>query len=647
MTPNTVLATSSESCSPAPYGQACEACVRAKCKCFYRALPATGCERCHRRNLACRQSARAKKRKARTEPASTAVSAETSISASPSIPTSSSKLEAKLDDLVSLLRSQAVEKQSHGPTQVLQTTTPPNSTPTTDNGIPSAANVTVPYDKSIISVPPHDPDIVVDITASAVRLTRPDSPPSTSSPILEDVLPCKIPDNLAEEQLCIFRNAFLPMFPFVHLPLTQSASQLRHQKPCLWLVIMSLTTKSVSHQFALEEMVWGIISRRIVSEHLADLDLLLGVICFASWSHYFKKDKPFMNMLTQLALSLSTELGLHQDVSVNHLRRGNSYGGLAHKRPRQKTRILEERRTMLAVFHLTSSTWTAYRKSEPLRWNRYLDECLRILGEASETMMDILLITQIKCQLITHQLTCPSMVDSWEEDGLKSPSVTVATALIGQIEVLRQSLPPPLGSERAVQFYLSSAKLTIQALVVNRPTVQDHANFTQLQRLQETDATLNTIESWLAVFFEMPLFNWVGISVDVFAQFTHCLVVLFKLTTLERPGWDLGEVMRRANVFEILDRAAETVDRVPGALGIVDAEGPRRGLLFKTSYLFRAIKVLFLQEIGPHKQQQLEQQLLSTGQNGSVEFGDAEYVSDEFLEGLWEEPWFSDIMMPL
>ena len=33
--------------------------------------------------------------------------------------------------------------------------------------------------------------------------------------------------------------------------------------------------------------------------------------------------------------------------------------------------------------------------------------------------------------------------------------------------------------------------------------------------------------------------------------------------------------------------------------------------------------------------------------DGSVEYGDDEYLSDEFLKGLWEEPWFSDILMPL
>ncbi|KAI1198256.1 hypothetical protein F5X97DRAFT_299831 [Nemania serpens] len=614
------------------------------------------CEsRCHRRGIACRQSIRTRKRKARAQPDSPSPSASPSASASAPafalasasvpVPTpSSTRLEAKLDDLVSLLRSQAVEKQTLAQAQALQTATPVNST-STDPYTPSATSVRAAYNESIISAPPRDPDVLVDMTTSAVRLVRPSSPPPTSSPVFQDVLECEVPERLAEEQLYTFRSAFLPIFPFVDLPPSVSASQLRHQKPLLWLVILSLTTKSVSQQFAMEKMIWDIISRRIVSEHLADLDLLLGVVCFASWSHYFKKDKPFMNMLTQLALSLTTELGLHKDVSMGYLERDNSYGAQAQNRPVQKIRTLEERRTILAVFHLTSSTWAAYRKTEPLRWNRYLDECLRILSEVGETIMDSLLITQIKCQLITHQLTRPTD-DSWGDDGPKSPSAIVTAALLSQVEDLQRTLPPLLRSERTAQFYINSAKLTIQASVISRPITQDHANIAQLQRLQDADATLSTIESWLAIFFEMPLFNWVGINVDIFAHFTHCLVVLFKLTTLETPGWDLEEVRRRANVFEVLDRAAETVDRVPATLGIVDAEGLRRGLLFKTSYLFRAIKALFLAEMGPQKQQQQQQQSLPADQNGSVGFGDEGYVPDEFLMSLWDEPWFSDILRP-
>jgi hypothetical protein len=66
------------------------------------------------------------------------------------------------------------------------------------------------------------------------------------SSIFEDVSIYKIPDSIAEENFNTFRRAFLPFFPFVQIPTAPSASDLRLQKPFLWLVIMSLTTKSAA-----------------------------------------------------------------------------------------------------------------------------------------------------------------------------------------------------------------------------------------------------------------------------------------------------------------------------------------------------------------------------------------------------------------
>jgi hypothetical protein len=128
-----------------------------------------------------------------------------------------------------------------------------------------------------------DRPVVLDTNASVVHLF-PRSPGSTLSPVFNDISIHHISNAAAEEQLETFRRAFIPIFPFVYIPTTISASELRQLKPFLWLVIMSLTTKSVAQQFELEETIWQIISRRIVIQHLADLDLLLGIICFASWS---------------------------------------------------------------------------------------------------------------------------------------------------------------------------------------------------------------------------------------------------------------------------------------------------------------------------------------------------------------------------
>ncbi len=73
-----------------------------------------------------------------------------------------------------------------------------------------------------------------------------------------------------------------------------------------------------------------------------------------------------------------------------------------------------------------------------------MDDCIRILGEGRETDLDILLATQIKCHIITNQLTCPSMDESVDGDTLKAPPAVLITAMLEQLGDIRQCLPSRL-----------------------------------------------------------------------------------------------------------------------------------------------------------------------------------------------------------
>jgi hypothetical protein len=157
------------------------------------------------------------------------------------------RLEEKVDGLFSLLRSQAnVADQQPG----LSNATSVLSSPPTQVGIPKL--------QSNVGVSP--------------------------SPISEDVLICTIPGTMAEENLNTFRRAFLPFIPFVQIPAAMNSSDLRLQKPFLWLVIMSLTTKSAAQQLAMGDTIRQIVSGKVVAEHEKSLDVLLGLICYVAWS---------------------------------------------------------------------------------------------------------------------------------------------------------------------------------------------------------------------------------------------------------------------------------------------------------------------------------------------------------------------------
>ena len=114
--------------------------------------------------------------------------------------------------------------------------------------------------------------------------TAPHSSASLSPfPMVDEVPGYGIPDCVAEEQLNMFRQVFLPMFPFVHIPADTSASELHRQKPFLWLVIMSLTTKSAADQLAMGEIIRQSVSQKVVAKGDKSLDMLLGLICYLGW----------------------------------------------------------------------------------------------------------------------------------------------------------------------------------------------------------------------------------------------------------------------------------------------------------------------------------------------------------------------------
>ncbi|KAK8062461.1 hypothetical protein PG997_014558 [Apiospora hydei] len=622
-----------DSLSPAPYGHACVGCSRAKCKCFLGSMGLNASE--------CVPARVARKRKADSPPQQHQQQPQPP-------PYVSGRLEEKLDSLLSILRSHSAEKQTQALAQDahLQTHTPNSqseSTPTSqaDGTLRSRADCT----------PVGDPDLVLDTVNSIIHALRPSSPEHSLSPIHNDVSVHYIPEQRATDQLEMFRRSFIPMFPFVHIQDTMSASDLLREKPFLWLVMMCLATTNVAEQFAMEDTIWHIISRRIVTQHLASLDLLLGVICYGAWSHYFKKDKPFMTMIAQLAVSLAFEMGLHHDPPISKHRIGSNRI-IVRDAPSQEKRTLEERRTILGVFHLTSAAWSSHRKIQVLSWTPYMANSLRILGESGESDWDYLLATQVKCQIITNQLTCSPKdhpVESAESS--KSASTMLVTYLLQQLNEIRQTLPPRLHTNRCAKYYLYNAELKVRESILARLNHQQEPGPTQFRTLQDLDSLLTCAESWLKVWLEMPLMDWLGITVDTFAQFTHFVIVLFKLTILDEPGWDMEEVRRRADVFAILDRSCEIVDNIPTAVGMKDIEeGSRRGLFFKTADLFRAIKALIMAEMGPDVlgnagllQPPHSNAAKDYGIAGSIEF-DQEYPSwDGAMLNISDDPWLLDI----
>ena len=185
-------------------------------------------------------------------------------------------LEKKLGKLESLLKKQTNAAQPQPQPQEHAPWAPKNPTTYIHNIIRANLDHMAPEDNTVsdslctAGIPATPP------SSTVTTITSKPWPPGEG--FLYD-----IPNGAMEERLRTFRQFFLPLFPFIYIPLTTDARELRDQKPFLWLVIMSLTTKSATQQLEMGETIRRIVSQKIVNGERKSLDTLQGMICYIAW----------------------------------------------------------------------------------------------------------------------------------------------------------------------------------------------------------------------------------------------------------------------------------------------------------------------------------------------------------------------------
>ena len=87
----------------------------------------------------------------------------------------------------------------------------------------------------------------------------------------------------ADAWLVEFQTRQSKYFPFIHIPPTTDAHQLRQQRPFLWLAIMTASSKSISLQKVLGDRLRQTVAWEMVVQSKKSIDLLLGLLVFIGW----------------------------------------------------------------------------------------------------------------------------------------------------------------------------------------------------------------------------------------------------------------------------------------------------------------------------------------------------------------------------
>ncbi|KAK4187418.1 hypothetical protein QBC35DRAFT_233924 [Podospora australis] len=536
--------------TPAPYGRACTNCARAKCRCMYRP-GGTDCERCHRLRKECVPSVSVRKRNGKRAHVSRAA-----------------QLEAKLEDLVTLLRHQAapVDKGpprsepvgSAGVSTPSLSVAPSTTSHTDDNG--SSPRVSAP---PIVALPPQLPDCgpgkrglpvqrgtllgsVFEPPDMNVPMPTPTPPPSFDSAAIP-ICPYQPTPHEAAENLVTFRKYMLIFLPFVHLPQEMTQDRLRRTYPFLWFSIMTITAKNVDRRLVMSEAGRKFIAQKMVLENEKSLDLLYGLLVVMGWTHYhLKRDKPILSLLASLAKSLIFDMGLNKIPSEPYI--SACLKTAFHPPPREKT--IEERRAVLACFLLTSQIAHSLKRLDALTWTPHMEESLQILSQRREWEGDDLLVAQVKIQLIVEQL---NRAASQSPDN--APPAYYLSALQTQLQNVRVQLPDHLQQNDTILSLMSYTELAIHESALAQPRVSALGSTgPDLQRYTAMEACLTAIKDWFDRHFSIPSYVYIGMTFSYWCHMAHCLLSLYRLSILDDPAWDRRAVRQKVDLVAICDR---------------------------------------------------------------------------------------------
>jgi hypothetical protein len=188
-----------------------------------------------------------------------------------------SKLEEKLDGLVTLLISQKLPAGLN----------PSSTFPSPETFVESGNLTPRSADSTVIGQGEHSRNRPPPTGCGILGFESCDPKPVDSSMLahrrcpLDPALEPSYED--AESSLALFRRKFVKNLPFIVIADSVSSQQLRQERPLLWSSIMTVASTQSTQQIRLTDAMKEILSREVVIEGTRNMDLLLAILVYISW----------------------------------------------------------------------------------------------------------------------------------------------------------------------------------------------------------------------------------------------------------------------------------------------------------------------------------------------------------------------------
>lgn len=491
----------------AKWGAACAQCSTAKAKCIRsNNAPGSKCDRCERLVKNCTEQVHRPRKKRTVKPSRTA------------------QIEERLNGLVNLLKAGGLTNADLAtdttciPTEVDPTTADQRkpSTKERDSSLsPETIEWSIP-DTYNSYAPPQ----------CICRQTSGVAPPPPASD---------------EELLRLYRRELQALHPFVVIPDGVTAAKLKTTRPFLMSAIRMVTSyRSLRSMRAQMYHLMKYIGDHMLIRSERSLDLLLGIVVIIAWYKYHCFMHAQLNNLIALASTLVGELGLHRSPSV--LER-TSLMVVTPFQPAARTN--EERRALLGVWYLSSSMSLGFLRIEPMRYTKYIQQCLAVLEQEREYDTDMRLVTLVRVQHLTERIAQLNAPDDPAEEvvGLTAaPLSAYVSAFHGELDRIRSGLSPELQNDRVINMFLNTAMLRLyEPPILDAPRIISMSESLTSPTLgaasaldifyQSRNALKKFFDDWLTV----PIPEFYNQTTPVVAQLVYGMTMLGRWAKYTAP----------------------------------------------------------------------------------------------------------------
>ncbi|KAJ5273259.1 hypothetical protein N7478_008384 [Penicillium angulare] len=342
-----------------------------------------------------------------------------------------------------------------------------------------------------------------------------------------------------EESLHTFRTQRLQFLPLIHIPATTNARDLKRQSPFLWRCITAVESKHTARQAALCIEIRELAGKRLLVDCDKSLDLLQGVLVYLAC----QPQKSSLCIYSQMAIGLIFELGLNKPAPLDLSMAVSNSNAVGHvpdlKASISTLRTMNERRAVLSCYVLTS---------------------------IEESSGDRVLVQLTRTRLLADQI----LQGPWSEglyglDAAQSRAAFHLKAHQSRLETIKAEIPIQLADNKPILFHLYDTELSLYEVALVKPLADEESS---PQRLDHLYTCLHVVKQFFDLFFTIPPAGYTFLALPYLTQISHCLVTLFRLSTLDYPGWDKGAVKGMADILAIAQQIATRMGQVADAVGM-------------------------------------------------------------------------------